>query len=91
MRSEIKQLEADRRALLKQWNDVQATRFDENSTICPTCGQSLPQENISALKQKFDAERKEKLSEITAEAQHCTAQIIAEKNRLKTTRAIGCA
>lgn len=80
LRSEIKQLEADRQALLKRWNDVQATRFDENSTICPTCGQSLPQENISALKQKFDTERKEKLSEITAEAQHCTAQIIAEKN-----------
>lgn len=79
LRAEIKQLESDRESLLAQWKEAQASRLDENSTVCPTCGQNLPQENIAALKQKFDTERKEKLAEITTNAQHCTSQIIADK------------
>ena len=67
-----------REALIRSFQEIQQRKFNAKpiETICPTCGQEIPQENIDAAKAaqnemecKFNHEKAEKLKAINAEGQ----------------------
>lgn len=49
-----------------EWDDsglkaIEAETFNDSDAICPTCGQELPEEQISKLKASFEEKRKPEL------------------------------
>ena len=60
MEREIKACEGKRESLLKQFETVKGTTFEEPEidTTCPTCGQELPAERIEEIRQELEQKRK---------------------------------
>lgn len=50
--------------LNEEWQEWQGKRFDESSTICPTCGQPLPPEQMQEAREKFNLTRSETIRQI---------------------------
>lgn len=48
----------------EKWQEWQGKRFDESSTVCPTCGQSLPPEQIQEAREKFNLTLSETIRQI---------------------------
>lgn len=49
-----------------EWDDselkaIEAETFNDSDTICPTCGQNLPEEQISELKASFEEKKKDRI------------------------------
>lgn len=49
-----------------EWDDselkaIEAEKFDDYDTICPTCGQELPEEQIAGLKSSFEEKKKSRI------------------------------
>lgn len=70
-RSEVMQLESlsgtlktKRTKLLDEWNSVDASEWN-GSTVCPTCGQPLPANQIESFRAKFNADKAANLERIT--------------------------
>ena len=55
------------------WKQVAEKNF-EGATVCPTCGQSLPAENIAESKRRFHAEQKKRLSELAKDGKLLSGQ-----------------
>lgn len=60
-RSEIMQ---SHKALQLEYAQRQSEKFDEALTVCDKCGQSLPPEKITAVKDEFNERKSKKLSEL---------------------------
>lgn len=50
--------------LNEEWKEWEGKRFDESATICPTCGQPLPQEQAQAIREKFSLTRSREIQRI---------------------------
>lgn len=48
----------------EKWQEWQGKRFDESSTVCPTCGQPLPPEQMQEAREKFNLTRSETIRQI---------------------------
>lgn len=64
-----------------EWDDsglkaIEAETFNDSETICPTCGQELPEEQISELKASFEEKKKFRI-----EAQLKVKESLNQKNR----------
>lgn len=57
-----------------EWNDEQAKQFDETETVCAYCGQPLPQEQVDAIRQKFEAGKQRKLDRIIENGKQAAAR-----------------
>lgn len=53
-------------SLKKQLKEVQSEVFDESATVCPTCGQTLPEDRIEELRQKFNLSKSQQIESILA-------------------------
>lgn len=62
MRISCEQKERD--SLADQWKAVKAEKFDEVTTICPTCHRPLPDEEIESIKESFGKKKQERLDKI---------------------------
>lgn len=62
------------------WNEANAIEFDENSLICPMCGQELPEDKKGQERSKFEKHKVEKLADISEKGNDW-------KQRIKTTKA----
>lgn len=60
--------------LRKNWFDENAKEFS-GETICPTCGQALPEEKVNEAKSMFSQAKAKKLSEITKQGKHLGNEI----------------
>ncbi|WP_196595416.1 AAA family ATPase [Pectinatus frisingensis] len=49
------------------YKSMHATTFDESQTICPTCGQKLPEDKITLAKENFNLGRSKTLETIRSE------------------------
>lgn len=67
-----KECEENAEKLRKEWAEVNGKQYD-GSEICPTCGQTLPAEQIETAKAKFNTARATKLEEITAKGKALNA------------------
>lgn len=56
-KSEIERLESERKKLGTQYDVIGAEEFDENSLVCPTCGQVLPDADKEEIRAKFEADK----------------------------------
>lgn len=66
IKSEISEKDSARELLAKKWVDINNEKFDDNSTICPTCHRDLPDEEIKRLVSEFAESKKKRLCEIEA-------------------------
>lgn len=60
--------------LRKNWFDENAKEFS-GETICPTCGQALPEEKINEAKAMFSQSKAKKLAEITEQGKQLGSDI----------------
>ena len=75
-------------SLRKEWHEVNEKQYTDNG-ICPTCGQKLPDEQITEAKAKFNISRAEKLDTITAKGKQEKAEIDKLQNlRIETAAQI---
>lgn len=82
----IKSLETKVSGLRDRWYQIDGRQFTfEQSDICPTCGQSLPQEQLQEARDKalanFNAQKSTDLEKVTADGK----AIATEINQLKET------
>ena len=47
------------------WNEANAIEFDENSLVCPMCGQELPEDKKGQERSKFEKCKDKKLADIS--------------------------
>lgn len=66
IKSEISEKDSARELLARKWVDVNNEKFDDNSTICPTCHRDLPDEEIKRLVSEFTENKQKLLCEIEA-------------------------
>lgn len=66
IKSEISEKDSARELLARKWVDVNNEKFDDNSTICPTCHRNLPDEEIKRLVSEFTESKQKRLCEIEA-------------------------
>lgn len=59
------------------------SQFDEKSTICPTCGQLLPETDIQGLKAKFESDRDEKIKKYQGEIEEAETLISGYEEKMK--------
>lgn len=66
IKSEISEKDSARELLARKWVDVNNEKFDDNSTICPTCHRDLPDEEIKRLVSELTESKQKRLCEIEA-------------------------
>nr|DAG30629.1 MAG TPA: chromosome partition protein [Caudoviricetes sp.] len=79
IKSEINEKNSARELLAKKWVDVNNEKFDDNSTICPTCHRNLPDEEIKRLVSGFTESKKKRIYEIEAKGTALKEEIEKEK------------
>lgn len=83
LRQEIKRLG-------EEWQEWQNKRFDETSTVCPTCGQPLPLDQIQTARETFNLSRSGKIKQINEKGQRLKERYTQETALSKEERkAIG--
>ena len=53
--------------LRDKYKEAYSRKFDENSTVCPYCGQEYPEDRKQQLRDEFDIHKKDELEKITAD------------------------
>ena len=74
-----------------EWDDselkaIEAETFNDSDTICPTCGQELPEEQVSELRASFEEKKKFRIENELTKKQNWES---AKQNQLKGTCDIG--
>lgn len=74
-----------------EWDDsglkaIEAETFNDSETICPTCGQELPEEQVSKLKSSFEEKKKFRIENELTKKQNWES---AKQNQLKGTCDLG--
>lgn len=82
IKSEISEKDSARELLAKKWVDVNNEKFDDNSTICPTCHRDLPDEETKRLVSEFTESKQKRLCEIEAKGTALKEEIEKEKQVL---------
>lgn len=94
-RTELKWLEGEierrnktREELLGEFEvKVKAMVWSEDSAVCPTCGQKMPEDKISKMYSKFMAEREANKQYINAKGKANGAELAKNQEALKATQA----
>ncbi len=78
--AEIEQLRRQMAALRKQWHEANATAFEHtDETVCPTCGQDIPEEQLNEARQQalavFNLQKAGQLEELSAEGKRKAARV----------------
>lgn len=71
----------------EEWKAVNSEQFDEDTTICPTCGRKLATSKITSLRNDFESNKKNRLDDITAKGMDCKSQIDKNNDRIKELEA----
>lgn len=61
--------------LVAEWKTVNAEKFNELTTICPTCHRELPVEDVERLKSDFVRNKTERLAAVKADGNAITQKI----------------
>ncbi len=82
-----KELSDKTAALRQKWYEVDAKTFEyKESDTCPTCGQSLPADQVEAAREKasaqFNQDKAEQLADISKRGQDAKADLDAQAEKL---------
>lgn len=80
-------LNRKRNAYAEEWKTVNSEQFDEDTTICPTCGRKLATSKITSLRNDFEGNKKNRLDDITAKGMDCKSQIDKNNDRINELEA----
>lgn len=84
-RSEAERLRAMRERLMDEWTTEDAKEWSGSET-CPTCGQTLPAEQIAAARETFNIAKAKRLEEINQRgSKECSMDMI-EKEKAEASR-----
>lgn len=72
----IERLRTTRDSLIQQWQEINASEWS-GDTICPTCGQAIPEDKIEEAKAQFNEQKSLKLEILNKEGKKCSKEIIA--------------
>lgn len=64
---EIEKSIKKRNVLAELWKGVNAEKFDESTTVCPTCNRELPEEEIRKLMTEFESRKAERIKKVEAD------------------------
>lgn len=78
---------SQKETLLKQYHAEKALSFDEGTTICPTCHQALPAEQIEDLRKGFNQRKSEKLAKLISDGKAAAAKIKELTAQVQTKKA----
>lgn len=76
-------LNRKRNSYAEEWKSVNSEQFNEDTTICPTCGRKLDTSKITSLRNDFESKKKNRLDDITAKGMDCKSQIDKNNKRIK--------
>lgn len=82
LRKTISELEKETEGLRDKFREVAGLVFDEGSTICPTCKQNLPHEDIERIRDEFEDSKKQALEEINQKGKELKQSLIKYKEQL---------
>lgn len=85
----VKEKEVYRERMIAEYKRINSLTFDEHAVDCPTCGQSLPTDQINQLREKFNVDKSKQLEENIAsvKAAGATKEVMAgDLARLDVTR-----
>lgn len=84
---QIDSMKREREQLLRRHAEVKARAW-HGDTICPACGQPLPENKIQEAVERFNVQRSRELTEINELGQRCSKSAIAElEDRLAAVKA----
>ena len=75
-------LNRKRNSYAEEWKSVNSEQFNEDTTICPTCGRKLATSKITSLRNDFESKKKNRLDDITAKGMECKLQIDKNNDRI---------
>ena len=76
---ELEDSKALREELSAEYKEVQKEVWDDTQSICPTCHQELPEEDVEKLKAAFNTKKSQKLEAINLKGkQRCSKEMIEE-------------
>lgn len=76
-------LNRKRNSYAEEWKSVNSEQFNEETTICPTCGRKLSTSKITSLRNDFESKKKNRLDDITDKGMDCKSQIDKNNDRIK--------
>lgn len=76
-------LNRKRNSYAEEWKSVNSEQFNEDTTICPTCGRKLATSKITSIRNDFENSKKNRLDDITAKGMDCKSQIDKNNDRIK--------
>ena len=76
-------LNRKRNSYAEEWKSVNSEQFNEDTTICPTCGRKLATSKITSLRNDFESNKKSRLDDITSKGMDCKSQIDKNNDRIK--------
>ena len=80
-------LNRKRNSYAEEWKSVNSEQFNEDTTICPTCGRKLATSKITSLRNDFESNKKSRLDDITSKGMDCKSQIDKNNDRIKELEA----
>ena len=75
-------LNRKRNSYAEEWKSVNSEQFNEDTTICPTCGRKLATSKITSLRNDFESNKKIRLDDITSKGMDCKSQIDNNNDRI---------
>ena len=84
----IAELEEETGTLRDKFREIASLKFDESTTICPTCKQDLPAENVEKLRDEFEEYKRYTLEEINAKGKEVKAVLVKSKEELEGLESI---
>lgn len=72
---EISERKEEKEKLAAKWKEEKTRQFDENSLICPYCGQEYPEEKKEKLSKDFENKKAKLLSDINERGKKCVEEI----------------
>ena len=75
-------LNRKRNSYAEEWKTVNLEQFNEDTTICPTCGRKLATSKITSLRNDFERNKKSRLDDITSKGMDCKSHIDKNNDRI---------
>jgi chromosome segregation ATPase len=80
----VKRMKGERETLLAEYRNLQALEFS-GDTVCPVCGQEIPEDKLEAARGAFNEEKAKKLDENVKAGKALKADIEAKEAELEKT------
>lgn len=84
----ISKLTKEVKELRNRFKEVASSKFDEGSTICPTCNQKLPEQDIQSLIKVFEDSKKEELDVINEAGKAAKHDLLKATDELEGLKSI---